>query len=190
MSISYNPNIPNPPNPPSSDVATMQTNAQAIKTIWAVDHFTFGTGFDGEHLQVTFPNATTPVPTPSGTIGALYSALDVASASELFFVNKTKTSQLTYPVPTNLGNGGSAGGTLYKIPLGFLGITIYAGETTSFSGTKVVTFSTPFTQIISSSVAAQTAGANVTVTAIQNNNSLTIGTSGNVAVNWIAIGVL
>jgi len=195
MSIAYNTGIPAANNNPSTDQPNMLINTNSINTWVAVDHIGFNVGgsqVSGQHAQVTYNAPLGANPNQTSPIASLYTKTD-SGATQLFFQNDNGASfvrQMSFATPTNLVNGGTAGGTLYKIPLGFLGITIYAGETASFSGTRTVIFSTPFTTIISSSVSAQTAGANVTVTAIQNNASLTIGTSGAVAVNWIAIGVL
>ena len=118
MSFSYDSSIPAADHNPSIDQQVMQTNALAIENIWAVDHYTFETGTDGKHKQVTFTGATSPVPTnpQTGTAGVLYATLDSGSACQLSFVNKNGIIPLTTGNPSVAANGYTylPGGLLFQ----------------------------------------------------------------------------
>lgn len=140
-SIPYNLDIPDAPNNPSTDQPNMKINTNAVSTILAVDHHTFSDSNAGTHLQVTFPAATSPVPTASSTTGVLYSALDSNSASQLFFVNKSTTYQLTGTTSTDFTSGSLSDGGSYSVLTLAFGIRIFMGQTASASGSRTLTMS-------------------------------------------------
>ena len=88
----------------------------------------------------------------------------------------------------NLGNPGTALGTLYQVDLP-IGITIYMGQTNAFSGNRTVIFPTAYTTIYSTTVTANDVNTQETSVA-QAIGGLTIYTVNSVQVNWIAIGTI
>jgi len=62
MTFPYSPAIPNPPNDPADDVSIMQTNAESISSILAVDHVGFNLSAGGQHKQITFNSNNPPAP--------------------------------------------------------------------------------------------------------------------------------
>lgn len=92
--FSYNLNIPAGPNNPSNDQPLMQTNTNSINSIIGVDHFSFGTGKDGFHQQVTLPVGG--IPSSSINQGVLFTQ-NTTPGSALFatFDNTGHSYQLT-----------------------------------------------------------------------------------------------
>lgn len=99
-SINYNLGIPDPTHNPSNDVSNMQSNNDAISTIWTQDHTGFNTSsssvpLSGLHKQVTLTTKNTPgaQTDPSSVV---YTANGVASSvAQLFFVNQNATYHLS-----------------------------------------------------------------------------------------------
>lgn len=93
--FTYDQDIPNPSHNPSTDVTTMQTNAQAISGIFDEDHVGFNVANGGYHDQVHLPSFTSPsVVSGSGTEGSvLYTAAGTAApaVADLFFKNTNGT---------------------------------------------------------------------------------------------------
>lgn len=145
MPFNYNKSIPAADNNPSVDQPNMQENTDSIDSIINVDHFTFGSGPDGEHKQVTLPLNLGTVPTVIGPLGLLYTALDAASAAQLIFKNKTTTFQMTTSVTIGNDNNGK---NVYTIvtPWGF----IFKFGNTSIGPTGLVSIllSDPFPVIL------------------------------------------
>lgn len=99
MTFSYNLNIPAAGNNPSSDQPLMQTNTNSINSLINVDHYTFGTGKDGKHLQVQLP-ALLATPTV-GVLGetTVYSqsvTRGAATSTELFITPDANVANNTY----------------------------------------------------------------------------------------------
>lgn len=58
--FTYNNVVPNAPNNPSNDQPLMLQNTQSINSIINVDHYSFGTGLDGYHKQITLVSEINP----------------------------------------------------------------------------------------------------------------------------------
>lgn len=103
--MTYSPGIPTPNETFSASQSEIATNFTTINDVFAIDHVNFTAGANnGDHQKVTFPTATSPVPTAVNDFGVLFSILDGAGASQLKFVNKTTTVQLTGSLQTEAGN--------------------------------------------------------------------------------------
>src|SRR5690554_2847241 len=87
-------NIPQTTDDPSVSQAQLLQNNQTLALWAAVNHFAYGTGNDGYHQLLDFPNASS-VPTPTGTQGSVYPVLDTNSALQLNWKNKDGTYPLT-----------------------------------------------------------------------------------------------
>lgn len=95
--MTYNPLIPQPTDLLSNSQPQILTNFGQLNTQFSVDHIGFNTGSsngDGTHKKITFDNATSPTPTPSGTVSNLYPAL-VSGEQEVIWKNATHTTQIT-----------------------------------------------------------------------------------------------
>jgi hypothetical protein len=154
------------------------------------DHYGFGTGFDGQHNQATFPKATSPVPTPGGTVGALFATV-IAGLNQLNFKNSSASYQLTnLPIITG-ANPGTAGGSVNYIDTPW-NMRMYFGQTNSFNGSnRTVVFPTPLSNYFFVTSVANTAAGNITTTALivgGVGGGLALGTSANASVNWSAFG--
>lgn len=107
--FSYNINIPDAPNNPSNDQPKMKINTNSIDSIIGVDHFSFGTGKDGWHQQVTLPISLV-IPTITAGQGSLYTKTATTATahteSTLFYSPDTTENQyqLTRTISTNFTN--------------------------------------------------------------------------------------
>jgi hypothetical protein len=101
--FTYNENIPNPPNNPSNDVGIMQTNAQAIDSIIAVDHVGFNTDNGGSHNQITFAKNQS-APSLANGVSAFF-ANTIASNSWPFFENSLGNVSFFTGLPSASQNG-------------------------------------------------------------------------------------
>ena len=109
MSFPYTLNIPNPPSNPSTDVPNMQTNANSISSLIAVDHTGFNTSSGGTHLQVTFNGNNVPSSQPPPLQSVLYTNSGTADPAhpQLFWANfnswnGSPTPLLTTPYPVSM----------------------------------------------------------------------------------------
>lgn len=136
MTFSYNQNIPNPPNDPADDVGIMQTNAQAIAGIIAVDHVGFNVVNGGTHNQVTFAKNQTAPGFPAGAVADMFANI-ATGQSWPFWQNALGSFQMLGP-NTSTANGSTflPGGIILK----------WGNATTSGSGTpnSTITFGTAF----------------------------------------------
>lgn len=171
----------------------LKNNFSTSNTYFGTDHIAFNEGSDqGEHKKVTFNDVLGADPGLASPKCSLYTKT-IAGDSELFFEKFDNTAganlvqQMTNLNITNLGNGGTAGGTLYEIASP-LGCTIYCGKTAGFSGNATVTFPAAFTTILTSIATANDTNVQKisTVSAV---GGLTLYTENLVSVNWIAIGI-
>jgi len=140
-------NVPQPTDKPSQSQAQIASNFSDLDTVFNKNHIGFSQANNrGEHRKVTF-NSVIANPNAASPKANLY-IKTVAGASQLFYQNGNAASnvkQMTGLNITNLVNGGTAGGTLYRItdPLGF---TIYCGKTNVFGS---ITFPVAYTTIFS-----------------------------------------
>jgi len=194
--MSFLTTIPAGPDDPAVSQGQLLTNFQQLEAVFDVDHVPFTTGVaggGGRHDRVVFNNVAA-APGLGTPIASLYTAADGAGTSQLFYENFDITTavniqrQLTNLTIANLGNGGTAAGTLYRIdsPLGF---TIFSGQTNAFNGAATVTFPAAYTTIFSSTATAD--DANVQRVSSQSGLAgLTLHTENNVQVNWVTIGII
>lgn len=189
MSFTYTTGIPAAGNNPSSDQPNMQTNTNSIASIWGVDHYTFGSGLDGKHKQITFAGnnpPTLPATPPvlfTNTVDGAGNTLP-GSLAELFFYSGTAPQSSSQFVSQTTGSVLLFGGIILK-----WGVINFSGSSVS------VTFVSAFPNNL---FAACITGSNSTVPAA--NGILTYsggsrtgftayqnGGSANTA-NYIAIG--
>jgi hypothetical protein len=138
----YTTNIPLGTDNPSDSASQFNENFTSAASIVNVDLYGFNNNFGGTHQQVTFPIAS-PTPSPTGTIGVLYSLLDAGSASQLWFQNKNGSVQLTGisagdQVSGTLSGTGGGNYTVFTLPFGF---RIFTGQAGSASGSRTLTMS-------------------------------------------------
>lgn len=192
----YKNNIPQPGDSPAiiSQTDLLENFAQLDSQYGTVgDHVAFTAGADnGMHKQITI-NGVIADPGLADPYTSLYTKT-IAGDSELFFEkfdNGTALNvvqQLTNLAIANLGNPGTALGTLYRVDLP-IGITIYMGQTNAFSGTRTVTFPVAYTTIYSAVTTPNDVNAQETAVA-QAVGGLSINTANSIQVNWIAIGTI
>ena len=181
-SFTYDSSVPAANHNPSVDQPVMQTNAASIASIWAQDHYSFGSSLnvDGQHLQVTFPVALA-APTPTGTIG-IVETQTVNSKSELFYTNATANVQITN---TSLSASNGSG----YLPGG---LQIRSGSGTSSAAGVVNTFNTAFPTTCLSVVVVeknQTATPrSFSVNSTLNAANFTVYSNGSTNIYYIAIG--
>jgi len=190
--VYYN-NIPQSGDKPSQSQSQLASNFADLDTVFNDNHIGFSQASDrGEHRKVTF-NSVIADPAESDPKTSLY-IKTVAGDSELFYEKYDNAAaanlvqQLTNLSITNLVNGGTAGGSLYRIdsPLGF---TIYCGTTNSFSGNRTVVFPSAYTTNLATQATAEDANVQKTSTTTTL-TGLTLRTENNVKVNWLAIGII
>jgi hypothetical protein len=89
MSFTYNTNIPAASHNPSDDQPLMETNTNSINSWVQTDHYGFGTGTDGWHLQTTLPAFSSG--TLPGTIpgSVAYPAAGIADSTHAQYYFKT-----------------------------------------------------------------------------------------------------
>lgn len=111
--FTYDENVPTPSHNPSTDVTTMQSNAQSIDGILEVDHVGFNATSGGTHLQTTFSSKNTPG-AQTDPASTLYTANGTASSvADLFYKNQNGTFRpniikASGKVQTILGTGAVA----------------------------------------------------------------------------------
>jgi len=187
----YYPNIPQGTDKPLQSRPQIASNFSDLDTVFNDNHIGFSQAQDrGEHRKVTF-NSVIVDPAEVDPKASLY-IKTIAGDSELFFENYDNAGaanivrQLTNLNITNLGNAGTAGGTLYRIDLP-VNVTVYCGTTNAFSGNRTVTFPVAFTTIYSTTVSANDVNVQKT-SVVQAVGGLTVYTENSVQVNWVAIG--
>jgi len=192
--MTYNATIPAAADQPSVSQGQLLTNFGQLEAVFDVDHVPFTTGVGGgggRHDRVVFNNVAV-APGLATPVASLYTAADGAGVTQLFYENEVAgvnvQSQMTNLTITNLGNPGTALGTLYRIdsPAGY---TIYMGQTNAFSGNRTVTFPAAYTTIYSTTCTANDVNVQ-RVSVGQAVGGLTIYTENAVSVNWTAIGTI
>ena len=189
-------NIPQPGDSPAVDSqADLLENFAQLNSQYgtAGDHVEWTALADnGMHKQVSLNDviADPGLPDPQAS---LY-LKTIAGDSQLFFENfdvggaVNTVRQMTDLVIANLGNPGTALGTLYRIDLP-IGITIYLGQTNAFSGNRTVTFPANYATIYSTTCTANDVNVQ-RVSVTQGIGGLTVYTENAVQVNWIAVGTI
>lgn len=166
---------------PGQQRSDLQTNNDSAASIWEVDHFGFGVNDGGYHDKVTFPYGTTPTPTASGPLGVLYAFLDASSASQLKFVNKTTTVQLTGITLTNSGSN-------YGLTTPW-GLIINFGSADATTGGVGVTYAVRFNNFRAISLGVNNASASITATvSASSSEGCTIKSTAHNTVWYIALG--
>jgi len=192
----YTTNIPLGSDNPSDSAPEFNTNFTSTASLVNIDLYGFNNNNGGTHQQVTFPVAS-PVPSPTGTVGVLYSVLDAFSKSQLWFANSAGTNQIT-PLPdspsvTSSANAGTAGGTIYALSFRG-GFVIYMGTTAGLARntTYTVIFPVPYSLIYTSGTTTNVGtGAANAASCVQSNTTLFVIQEGvNLGINWFAIGKL
>lgn len=188
----YKDNIPQPGDSPAtvSQADLLENFAQLNAQFGAGgDHVAFTAGADnGMHTRIRFDGVIAD-PTLPDPQAALY-LKTIAGDSQLFFENfdvggaVNVVRQMTGLDITDLVNGGTAGGTLYRMDLP-VGVTIYAGLSVT-NGT--VTFPTAYTTIYAAVVTRN--GGNTTPGVVQGVGGLLITAALGNNYNWIAIGTI
>jgi hypothetical protein len=189
--MTYYRNIPAGGDIPRRSAAQFRSNFTDLDDNFNLNHIGFSQAEDrGEHRRVTF-NSVIVDPNAGDPKANLY-IKTVDGSSELFFENFNTTAaanvvrQMTNLEITNLGNAGTAGGTLYRIDLP-VNITIYTGVTNAIGASALVTFPVNYTTLYSASVTAQDANPQrLSYTPLA--TGLSIRTDNFVQVSWIAFG--
>ena len=188
--VYYN-NIPAGASRPTASAGQFRSNFTDLDAVFNENHIGFSQTEDrGEHRKVTFNNVIAD-PAEGDPKASLYTKT-IAGDSELFFENYDNATavnivrQLTNLNITNLGNPGTAAGTLYRIDLP-INVTIYCGVTNAFSGGRTMIFPAAYTIIYASLATAN--DVNPQNIASQNGlANLTLRTANSVQVSWFAIG--
>ena len=89
---------------------------------------------------------------------------------------------------TNLGNGGTAGGTLYKIIFSN-GLIAYTGLTAAGTGNRTVTFPAAFSTLISALIFPEGSVISTTNAVTSTTSGLTISSTNSQQFNWLALGI-
>lgn len=175
----FNPNIPAANNRPSDDQPDMLTNNSSTASLIAEDHVGFNTSNGGKHKQVRF-QANISAPSIAGIVSALFANVG-PTLSELFFVNSSKTVQLTgLPIGTT--------GTNYSIVSPW-GITLnFGSKSTGGSGSYTVNFQTAVAAVYSIQLTPVGGAATVYVTSSTNSSVTFQQVSGGSSVYYFVIG--
>lgn len=131
-SFNYYPNIPQATDVLADSQGEILTNFQSIGSWTNVDHYSFQTGTDGEHKQVTIPTPQT-APVVTGSEGEI-TTQTVSSKSELFYTNATSNVQITNTSLTPSSGSGMLPG----------GLQIRSGSGSSNGSGVTNTFSSAF----------------------------------------------
>lgn len=181
----------------------IRTNFSLIKSVFDVNHFTFGEGGDGKHRFVSLPNfSISSIPPTAANEGQFYVKL-ANGRSQLFYTNETsgneyqltRTNNTDFPTfSTNTNYSGSLFGGWTFLPGGML--LQYGFTGTLSSGNNVILFPKTFTNVpysITTTMIRDSGNvdvvyvrsvATVTTSQFQIHNT----SSGNSAY-WMAIGV-
>lgn len=196
----YNPNVPaNANEDPSLTQPNLTANFQALNTFLSVNHVSLNDPNQGFHSFLQMPEQGSP-PITGADIAALYmQEVPTLGKTGLYFRNESNGTslQLTNAYITDLSNGGTAGGTLYRmnIPLGF---TIYAGITSTIPATTAQTVVLPvaFTKLITANATINNGnfGPNGTIQTglgiLPTLTGMTIYVNKAFVISWIMIGII
>ena len=151
--MDYYTDIPAGSHTPGRDRPLMTTNTNSINSIIAIDHYTFGTGSDGKHKQITFAgeNAAGAQTDPAS---AAYTAPGTASSvADLRFRNQNGVFPLSciraFGTCANTGVGAVVPTNSFNVAScttggGNLNVTLTAGAVT---GTSYIVLATSQRQV-------------------------------------------
>lgn len=134
--FNYFPDIPAADHNPSVDQPNMQTNAQSIKDLIAVDHVTFSVNNGGQHTSISFNQDASYVPTPPVSPPELFTnAVTLIGNPQLFyFSGNAAHSSDQYSLFATKGSTMLLGGIIVKwfvatltgptTPFTFMGLSI------------------------------------------------------------------
>jgi len=126
----------------------------------------------------------------------LYTKDDGSGDTQLFAINDASSAvinQLTGAKISNSANGGTAGGTIYKIDLPIDGTTriiIYSGRTSSFTGSATVTVPETLSTIYTAQVTPDNGTSSNQSTILRGVTTSTIYNSAAFTTNWLIIGAI
>jgi hypothetical protein len=196
--MSYNASIPAASDLLSQSQADILANFGQLNTQFGVDHTAFNAAsLNGYHKKATLIKETV-APTFVTDTAIVYSKDDSSSNTQVFALSDSNTTyQLSGNSYTETTNGGSAGGTLYKVNLYTTAgerIVMYSGVTASTSA-GAITFPEAYTVLYSVTGVSTVGGNLVITTAVLSTSGFSVvcrvGSSGSTnatTIAWTAIG--